>query len=145
MKQGNFSSQYFYQHHKSLLDLSSLLNEFWLTYIMDKMLLGLTRVCQNWHGKKQSWYHSMSSLSFAIVSAKTTYKAWVVTETYKIGTSVRRSSLSAFGRSTCWQWRIGPYFHHSFFPPCFFPFSLRRDLLIEKECSDQKTYLAKVA
>ena len=32
-----------------------------------------------------------------------------------VGTSMRRSSWSAFGRLTCWQCRSGHYFHQSFF------------------------------
>ena len=41
----------------------------------------------------------------------------------------------------------GHYFHRYlfFFHFPFFPFFLRRDLFSKKECSDQKTHLAKVA
>ena len=55
----------------------------------------------------------------------------------------------AFGRSTAGNDVVATIFIclFSFFPPfspCFFPVFLRRDLFSEKECSDQKTYLAKV-
>ena len=49
---------------------------------------------------------------------------------------------SAFGQSTAGNDIVATIFIHLFYPPpCFF---LRRDLFSLKECSDQKTYLAKV-
>ena len=61
-----------------------------------------------------------------------------------LGTSVRRSSRSAFGRSTGND-VSGHYKRHYFlFFFLFFSFLLRRLLFSQKECSDQKTYLAKV-
>ena len=56
------------------------------------------------------------------------------------GTSVRRSSRSAFGRSTGND-VSGHYKRHYFL---FFFFFLRRLLFSQKECSDQETYLVKV-
>ena len=58
------------------------------------------------------------------------------------GTSVRRSSRSAFGRSTGND-VSGHYKRHYFLFLFFFFFFLL--LFSSKECSDQKTYLAKVA
>ena len=63
------------------------------------------------------------------------------------GTSVRRFSRSAFGRSTGND-VSGHYKRHYFlflFFFLFFFFFLRRLLFSQKECSDQKTYFAKVA
>ena len=59
-----------------------------------------------------------------------------------IGASVRRSSSRRSGGRllAMTQW---PLFSFFFFSP-FFLFLLRRDLFSQKECSDQKTYFAKV-
>ena len=58
----------------------------------------------------------------------------------------RSCGVPAFRRSTAGNDVVATIFIRIFFPPLvFFPFFfLRRDLFSQKECSDQKTYLAKV-